>query len=257
MSNKYSTNCAAIMDKIDLNSNELALADHQHIKVCFNCYSYYKIDQKIMSQLKQCCAAEIPSTLKNRLIEKIEHYDSDQISNNRFGHHQISLKDNILHDNSGFMTELMTCVACIMLVLSSLTLFILNMTPVLAETVIEHLEHRHISKVGEKLPANRMRKLLSPYDVNIDNMISKVIYADECIIDGLKSVHVIYSMNMQPVSIIAMPVTTSLKELGPITDKGYEGMIFDVENGTVVIASKDKTAASDMYKKLKGSLTAI
>jgi len=49
------------------------------------------------------------------------------------------------------MTEWMTCAACITLVLLSLTLFIFNMTSVLSETVIEHLEHRHISAYGNPL----------------------------------------------------------------------------------------------------------
>ncbi len=42
-----------------------------------------------------------------------------------------------------------------------------------------------------------------------------------------------------------------------IDDQEYQGMIVGVDNGTIVIASKDKVAVSDMYKKLKGSLTAI
>ena len=251
MSNKYLPNCVAVMDKIDLNSNALDFDDHRHMSSCASCYSYYKIDQKIMSQLRQCFVVEIPENLKNCLIEQIKYYDSAQPVNNRFDHYQINPQHNVKPKNSNLMTEWMTCAACITLVLLSLTLFIFNMTSVLSETVIEHLEHRHISAYSKPPPANMVRELLSPYNMNIDNMVSQAIYADECTIDSKKSVHIVYSINKQLVSLVVMPVTRSLNDIRQIGDRGYQGVIVSVENGTVVIASKDKTAVSDFIENLR------
>jgi hypothetical protein len=166
------------------------------------------------------------------------------------------LQDNEPHKN-GFLSELMTCAACITLVFSSLTLIMLNMTSLLEKTVILHLKHQHEVHYNGNISSETVSQLLGPYDMNIDNMISKVVFADECTINGKKSAHVIYLMNKKPVSIIAMPIDTPRGEVKRIDDQEYQGMIVGVDNGTIVIASKDKVAVSDMYKKLKGSLTAI
>jgi len=48
-----------------------------------------------------------------------------------------------------------------------------------------------------------------------------------------------------------MPVTRSLNDIRQIGDRGYQGVIVSVENGTVVIASKDKTAVSDFIENLR------
>ena len=95
------------------------------------------------------------------------------------------------------MPELMTCAACFTLVLLSLTLIIFNMSSMLTDNVIKHLDHRHISQYETPSSSSKVRKLLSPYDVNTESLIDHVIYANECIIDDLKSVHVVYSINKQ------------------------------------------------------------
>lgn len=257
MPNKYPPNCITVMDKIDLSSNELDFQDYQHVNTCTNCHSYYKINQKLVSELKQCCAVDIPEGLKSRLIQQIEHYDSAQAVNDQYQYHQISSQSNNKHKNSALMPELMTCAACFTLVLLSLTLIIFNMSSMLADNVIKHLDHRHISQYETPPSASTVRKLLSPYDVNTESLIDHVIYANECIIDDLKSVHVVYSINKQHVSLVVMPVSTSPNDIGQVSGNGYQGMIVRVGNGTAVIASQDKTAVSDVYRKLKGSLTAI
>ena len=257
MPNKYLPNCIAVMDKIDLSLNELNFQDYQHMNTCTNCRSYYKIDRKLVSQLEQCITVDIPEDLKSRLIQQIQHYDSAHAVNDQYQYHQISPQSNNKHKNSALMPELMTCAACFTLVLLSLTLIIFNMSSMLADNVIMHLEHRHISQYESPPSASTVRKLLSPYEVNIDSLIDHVVYADECIIDDLKSVHVVYSINKQHVSLVVMPVSTSPNDIGQVSGNGYQGMIVRVGNGTAVIASQDKTAVSDVYRKLKGSLTAI
>jgi len=257
MPNKYLPNCIAVMDKIDLRLNELNFQDYQHMNTCTNCHSYYKIDRKLVSQLEQCITVDIPEDLKSRLIQQIQHYDSAQAVNDQYQYHQISPQSNNKHKNSALMPELMTCAACFTLVLLSLTLIIFNMSSMLADNVIKHLEHRHISQYETPSSASTVRKLLSPYEVNIDSLIDHVVYAGECIIDDLKSVHVVNSINKQHVSLVVMPVSTSPNDIGQVSGSGYQGMIVRVGNGTAVIASQDKTAVSDVYRKLKGSLTAI
>jgi len=61
----------------------------------------------------------------------------------------------------------------------------------------------------------------------------------------------VYSINKQLVSLVVMPVTRSLNDIRQIGDRGYQGVIVSVENGTVVIASKDKTAVSDFIENLR------
>lgn len=157
MPNKYLPNCIAVMDKIDLSLNELNFQDYQHMNTCTNCHSYYKIDRKLVSQLEQRITVDIHEDLKSRLIQQIQHYDSAQAVNDQYQYHQISPQSNNKHKNSALMPELMTCAACFTLVLLSLTLIIFNMSSMLADNVIKHLEHRHISQY-ETLPLSKHSK---------------------------------------------------------------------------------------------------
>ena len=253
MLNDYATKCVSIMQQIDVDSQRLTPEDHTHIEECSNCCSYFEADQEIMSQLEQCLTIKVPDTLHSDMIKMFEQIDANQSHKQQRNGQQ---QDNQPQKNR-FISELMTCAACITLVFSSLMLIMLNMTPLLEKTIIGHLEHQHEVHYNGNISSETVTQLLGPYDMNIDNMISKVVFANECTINGEKSAHVIYLMNKKPVSIIAMPIDTPKGEVKQIDDQEYQGMIVGIDNGTIVIASKDKAAVSDIYKKLKGSLTAI
>ena len=213
-------------------------------------YTSFQERPKELDPVKSYNAAEYEWSDMTKMFEQMDAHQSYKKQRNP------QLQDNEPHKN-GFLSELMTCAACITLVFSSLTLIMLNMTSLLEKTIIVHLKHQHEVHYNGNISSETVTQLLGPYDMNIDNMISKVVFADECTINGQKSAHVIYLMNKKPVSIIAMPIDTPRGEVKRIDDQEYQGMIVGIDNGTIVIASKDKVAVSDMYKKLKGSLTAI
>lgn len=229
-------NCLTARRKI---TTDIATSDHalmQHIAGCKPCKSFYERQIKFNTLLKTAVEIDVPDGLAARIL--VEH------------------KLNKKKENST-RYRWSAVAASMMLVVSVFFVTTFNSPPALAGVILEHVHHQDqlVLKDKGRVTLESLNHLLKPHGVRADENLGYATHAGNCDIQGKLGVHIVFTSENAPVTLIVFPQALDSDKSVQISDHVFKGVLMNANKGTTLaLLSEDEASLRKFETKLKASL---
>jgi len=134
--------------------------------------------------------------------------------------------------------------ASILVVVFSLNLWQApNSSPLVKSTdyvahIMTHVEHdpEHLTAFKEPKSEQDLHKLFLAVGATVQQPLSEMSYAGECVVNGQKGLHLVMQSPTGPVTVIVMP-GQQLAAMEAFKTSGYQGELLPVKGGVVAIVA--------------------
>lgn len=228
-------NCLAarrmIATDITNKSNEL----EDHLNSCATCMAYYEKQLKFNEKLKNAIKVDVPDGLASRIIAEHNFHVKKEKRKQRFNWGAIA--------------------ASMVLAFVVTTVVFFQPKPAIANIILEHVhEEMWVLEDNQRVTLESLNQLLAPHGVKADETIGHATHAGNCIIHGKFGVHIVFTGENAPVTLIIFPEPLNRAGEVKIGDDTFKGVLMGAKEGTLALLSQDEQSLVKFEDRLRTSL---
>ena len=210
----------------------------QHIAGCSTCKSFYDKQLKFNAVLKKAVEVDVPEGLAARVMFEHQLNQKKQSRNKKYSWSAMA--------------------ASIILVFAVATFTTLQAPPALAGAILEHV-HEDLWALEDKshVTLESLNQLLKPHGVIASKNIGYATHAGNCIIQDKTGVHIVFTGENAPVTLIVFPERLERSGKVKIGDDVFTGVMMNTTKGTLALISEDQVSLDKFEKRLKTSLMTV
>ena len=229
-------NCLAARRIITTDIADKSSAFVSHIAACSTCKSFYEKQLKFNAVLKNAVEVDVPEGLAARILVE----------------HNLNKKKGSTNKNKFRWSAI---AASVMLVLAVSVVSTINTPPAIAGVILEHV-HDELWVLEDKghVTLESLNQLLKPHGVRADENIGYATHAGNCVIQDKLGVHIVFSGENAPVTLIVFPHALEDEERVLISDHFFKGILMSTNKGTLALLSEDEESLKKFEARLTSSL---
>ncbi len=227
-------NCLAARRIISTDITHKSSAFVKHVTSCTNCKSFYEKQLKFNLVLKRAVEVDVPEELAARiLVEHNLNKKKEEAKKYRWS----------------------AIAASVILVFAVSIVSTFNSSPAIANVILEHV-HEELWVLEDKghVTLKSLNQLLKPHGVKADQKIGHATHAGNCIIQGKLGVHVVFSGENAPVTLIVFPEALDEEKSVRISDHVFKGVLMNTNKGTLALLSEDEVSLKKFEARFNISL---
>jgi hypothetical protein len=188
---------------------------------------------KLDERIKQALHAPVPDDLCNKLILR-----------QTLATHQVQKRKTRVH----------LALAASVAIVGGLMLNFLQFSSAysnLGDYALAHVYHEQGSftnNASSRVTLTSLNKKMATFDGNFSQSLGKLLFADYCRFDGMKSLHLVYQGKTSPVTVFVVPKNEQLSFSTNFHDKQYFGSSLEF-NHTNIIVVADKNESLGQWQQ--------
>ncbi|GKT12555.1 MAG: hypothetical protein ISEC1_P1533 [Thiomicrorhabdus sp.] len=106
--------------------------------------------------------------------------------------------------------------------------------------IVDHMKHDPELMTTFKPPSSEqeLQNLFAAVGASIEQPMSNISYAGECVVNGQKGLHIVMQQNGEPVTVIIMP-GQHIAAIEAFETRGYQGELLPVKGGVVAVVANN------------------
>ena len=121
----------------------------------------------------------------------------------------------------------------------------------LGDYALAHVYHEQGSianNASSQISLTSLNKKMATFDGNFSESLGKLLFADYCRFDGMKSLHLVYQGITSPVTVFVVPKNEQLSFSDSFHDKQYFGSSLEFNNSNIIVVA-DKNESLGQWQQ--------
>ncbi|PKG81937.1 DUF3379 domain-containing protein [Colwellia sp. 75C3] len=188
---------------------------------------------KLDERIKQALHVPVPDDLCNKLILR-----------QTLASHQVHKRKNRVH----------LALAASVAIVGGLMLNFLQFSSAysnLGDYALAHVYHEQGSitnNASSQVTLTSLNKKMAAFDGNFSESLGKLLFADYCRFDGMKSLHLVYQGKTSPVTVFVVPKNEQLSFSNAFNDKQYFGSSIEFNHSNIIVVA-DKNESLGQWQQ--------
>ncbi|MFQ3268133.1 MAG: hypothetical protein ACI9VO_000203 [Colwellia sp.] len=104
------------------------------------------------------------------------------------------------------------------------------------------------NNTSSQVTLTSLNKKMAAFDGNFSESLGKLLFADYCRFDGMKSLHLVYQGKTSPVTVFIVPKNQQLSFTNTFNDKQYFGRSIEYNHSNIIIVA-DKNESLGQWQQ--------
>ncbi|PKI18013.1 DUF3379 family protein [Colwellia sp. 12G3] len=121
----------------------------------------------------------------------------------------------------------------------------------LGDYALAHVYHEQGSitnNASNQVTLASLNKKMAAFDGNFSQSLGKLLFADYCRFDGMKSLHLVYQGRTSPVTVFVVPKNDQLSFTNSFNDKQFFGSSIEFNNSNIIVVA-DKNESLGQWQQ--------
>ena len=105
------------------------------------------------------------------------------------------------------------------------------------------------NNANDQVTLTSLNKKMAAFDGNFSKKLGKLLFADYCRFDGMKSLHLVYQGKTSPVTVFIVPKNEQLGLSTAFNDEQLFGSSMEFKDNNIIIVA-DKNESLDVWQKI-------
>ena len=111
------------------------------------------------------------------------------------------------------------------------------------------------NNASSQVTLSSLNKKMATFDGNFSKSLGKLLFADYCRFDGMKSLHLVFQGKTSPVTVFIVPKNEQLSFSNTFNDKRYFGSSLEFNNSNIIVVADKNESLGQWQQRISETVS--